>query len=132
MADLTRKILLVDDEKNMVALLRFELEQLHYQVSHAYNGEEGFQRYLEEKPHLIILDLHLPHLHGYEVCRRIRREKKDAHTPILILTARKEEMSGEVERIIGRVIGIQRYMTKPFEIEELLNQIDDLMNSRQT
>ncbi len=118
-----KKILVIDHEKDFVKLLQMELEQENYHVVYAYDGQEGFAKYLNEQPHLIILDLALPKLNGHEVCRKIRREKQDHQTPILMLTATKNE----VDRIIGSVIGAQRYMTKPFKIEDLLHEVGVLL-----
>lgn len=120
------KILIIDDEKDMVSLLRIELEQQNYIVLCAYDGLEGYDTFLKERPDLIILDLMLPKLNGYSVCRKIRNEEKNFQVPILMLTAKKEDE----DRIIGRVIGAQKYMTKPFEIQYLLKEIHGLLNQK--
>jgi CheY-like chemotaxis protein len=119
-----KKILIIDDEKEIVELLRIELEHENYQVITAHDGEEGLKKYFDEYPHLIILDLNMPKLNGYGVCRNIRWDKGDTKTPILMLTAKKED----ADRIIGRVMGAQEYMTKPFEIEKLLKEIERLLS----
>jgi DNA-binding response OmpR family regulator len=119
-----KKILIVEDEQNLVTLLKLELTHENYHVVSAADGEEGLKKYVLEKPHLIILDIGLPKLNGYEVCRKIRTEKKDEFTPILMLTAR----NGDVDRIVGRVIGAQKYITKPFLIEYLLQEVSILLN----
>lgn len=118
-----KKILIIDDEKDMVELLRIELEHENYSVISAYDGEEGLKKYHDEYPHLIILDLTLPKVNGFGVCRNIRWDKKDMKTPILMLTAKKED----ADRIIGRVMGAQAYMTKPFEIKDLLREVEILL-----
>lgn len=118
-----KKILVIDDEKDLVALLSFHLTQAGYEVVMAFDGEEGYQKYEQELPDLIILDLKMPKLNGFEVCRRIRREKKDLQVPILMLTA----LQDDADRLIGKVVGAQRYMTKPFKIEELLQEVEWLM-----
>ena len=122
-AQTKRKILIVEDETDMMTLLKVELESGNYDVICAIDGEEGYQQYLSEQPDMIILDIGLPKLNGYELCRKIRREKKDERIPILMLTAKAED----VDRIRGRVIGAQKYMTKPFEVEELLRQVKDML-----
>lgn len=119
-----KKILVVEDERGMAKLLKLELTQNGYDVVCAYDGESGFSKYMQERPDLIVLDIMLPRLNGYEVCRKIRREQGDASTPILMLTAKKED----VDRIVGGVVGAQKYLTKPFEAEHLLSEIKKLLD----
>ena len=117
------KILIIEDDKNIVDLLELELRK-QYRVISAYDGEAGLIKYFQEKPDLIILDIGLPKLNGYEVCRRIR-QKRDYRTLIVMLSARAQE----ADQIVGRVIGAQKYLTKPFEIDSLLNEITKLLQS---
>lgn len=118
-----KKILVVEDEAGMSKLLRLELTQNGYDVVCAHDGESGFAKYMAERPDLIVLDIMLPKMNGYEVCRRIRREQDDARTPIVMLTAKK----GDADRIVGGVVGAQRYLTKPFDAEHLLGEIAELL-----
>jgi|GEM_PF-641061 len=118
-----KRILVVDDEKDLVSLLSFHLTQAGYEVVMAFDGEEGYQKYHNQAPDLIILDLKMPKLNGFEVCRKIRREDKDTQIPILMLTA----LQDDADRLIGKVVGAQRYMTKPFKIEDLLKEVEWLM-----
>lgn len=115
-----KKVLIVDDEKDLVDLLSYELQRRDYDVISAYDGPSGYTKYLEEWPDLVILDITLPHLNGFEVCRKIRREKKDITTPIIMLTARAQEE----DKIVGGVMGAERYITKPFDTAHLLSEID--------
>lgn len=115
-----KKVLIIEDEKDMVELLSYELERRDYDVVSASDGQAGYAKYLEEWPDLIILDITLPHLNGFEVCRKIRREKKDVTTPIIMLTARAQEE----DKIVGGVMGAERYITKPFDTAHLLSEID--------
>lgn len=115
-----KKILIIEDEEDMVDLLTMELEHRQYEVISAADGETGFTKYLTEWPDLIILDVMLPKLNGYEVCRKIRRERKDNTTPIIMLTAK----AGEADKIVGSVVGAEKYITKPFDSEELLKEIE--------
>lgn len=119
-----KKILVVEDETVMANLLKVELTASGYDVICAGDGESGFAQYESEKPDLIILDIMLPKLNGYEVCRKIRREKEDNDTPIIMLTAK----SSDVDRVVGGVIGAHKYIPKPFEAEHLLREIDTLLN----
>jgi CheY-like chemotaxis protein len=118
-----KKILIMDDEEDMVRLLQIELEKENYDVIYAYDGEEGFEKYLRQRPNLIILDMSMPKMNGRAVCRKIRMEQGDDQTPIVMLTARGEE----ADRIIGRVAGAQKYITKPFDMQELLSTVEGLI-----
>jgi CheY-like chemotaxis protein len=119
----SKKILIMDDEPDMVRLLQIELEKENYDVICAFDGEEGFEKYLRLKPNLIILDMSMPKMNGRTVCRKIRMEQGDEKTPIVMLTARDEE----ADRIIGRVAGAQKYITKPFDMNDLLNTVEGLI-----
>lgn len=120
-----KRILIIDDEKDMVELLSDELERRNYDVVSAYDGREGYARYLEVWPDLIILDITLPHLNGFEVCRKIRREKKDVTTPIIMLTGRTREE----DKIVGGVMGAEKYITKPFDINHLFGEMDKFLGA---
>lgn len=123
-----KRILIVEDEVDMVRLLEIELVKENYHVICAFDGEDGFEKYLMERPDLVIVDIGIPKINGRQVCRKIRREQNDERTPILMLTARAED----VDRIIGRVIGVQKYVTKPFDTQELLRDIRELLNEGDT
>ncbi|MFA6315806.1 MAG: response regulator transcription factor [Elusimicrobiota bacterium] len=110
------KILIVEDEKTLVKVLRFNLERAGYRVASAHDGVEGLEAFFRFRPDLVILDLMLPKLDGFEFCKRVRR---DSRTPILMLTARKEE----VDRILGLELGADDYVTKPFSVREVLARI---------
>ncbi|MDP8266217.1 MAG: response regulator [Candidatus Aceula meridiana] len=120
---LKKKILIIDDEEDLVVLLKGELESAGYEIDFAFDGESGYEKYLKGKPSLIILDLKMPKLNGFAVCKKIRRENNDLETPILMLTAVQED----ADRLIGKVVGAERYITKPFSIEKLLNEIEWLV-----
>ena len=109
-------ILVVDDEAPIVDILKFNLEKSGYRVLAAYDGEEGYRLAVSEKPDLILLDVMLPKMDGFEVCRKIR----DKHsTPIIMLTARDEE----VDKVLGLELGADDYITKPFSVRELLARV---------
>jgi CheY-like chemotaxis protein len=118
-----KKILIVDDEPDMVRLLQIELEKESYDVILAYDGEEGYEKYMNEHPNLIILDMTMPKMNGRAVCRKIRMEQGDSETPIVMLTAKGDE----ADKIIGRVVGAQKYITKPFDMQELLTTVEGLL-----
>lgn len=110
------KILVVDDERSIVELVSFNLSKEGFQVVAAADGLEAVRLAREEKPDLIILDVMLPGLDGFEVCRILRKEMP---VPILMLTARKEE----VDRVVGLELGADDYVTKPFSPRELVARV---------
>lgn len=112
-----KKILIIEDEKDMVTGLKFNLEARDYAVIVAYDGEVGYQKALSEQPDLVILDLMLPKLNGYEVCKRLKKEVPSL--PIIMLTAKSQE----VEIVTGLELGADDYITKPFSVLELLARI---------
>lgn len=115
-----KKILLIDDEKNLCKLLSLFIEDWGFDIIVAHDGKDGLAKAKKESPDLIILDLMLPALPGEEVCRQIRKDEKIEKTPIIMLTAK----TADVDRVIGKVIGADCYLEKPFNIEELLKEIN--------
>ena len=113
---MNEKILLVEDEKTLAKALKFSLEKEGFTVYVAYDGEEALEAVNREEPQLVILDLMLPKIDGFEVCRTIRR---DSEVPIIMLTARDED----IDKILGLELGADDYMTKPFNTRELLSRI---------
>lgn len=111
-----KRVLLIEDEKNLVRFIQLELEHESFEVQTAYDGKTGLELALQDHWDLILLDIMLPELNGIEVCRRIRAAKK---TPILMLTAR----DSVIDRVSGLDSGADDYMPKPFAIEELLARI---------
>jgi len=107
------KVLLIEDEMQIVRLVRAYLEQAGFQVSVARDGEEGLRRVRQEQPDLVVLDLMLPKMDGLDVCRAIR---KSSNMPIIMLTARAEE----VDKLVGLELGADDYVTKPFSPRELV------------
>jgi DNA-binding response OmpR family regulator len=116
------KILVVEDDFDTSSILKKRLEKMRYVVIRASDGYEALYKYVKERPTLIILDVMLPKLNGYEVCREIRRGMNDMETPIIMMTAR----SGDYDRIRGMVVGATKYYTKPFELEKLMEEIKNL------
>jgi two-component system response regulator VicR len=112
-----KRILIIEDDVAILRGLKDNLEYESYEVLTAADGEEGYFLIKEKKPDLIILDLMLPKMNGYELCRKVRNE--GVTTPILMLTARSEEM----DRVHGLDLGADDYVTKPFSVPELLARI---------
>ena len=112
-----KTVLIVDDEKNIVDILKFNLEKEGFGTITAYDGEAALEQYAQSRPALILLDVMLPLIDGFEVCRRIR--KTDKITPIIMLTAREEE----TDKVFGLDLGADDYITKPFSLRELQARI---------
>jgi len=112
-------ILVVDDEEPIQELLRFNLEKEGYRVSVAKDGQEALKHVENDQPDLIVLDLMLPGMDGLEVCRKLRSNPKFQQIPIIMLTAKGEE----IDKVLGLEIGADDYMTKPFSPRELLARI---------
>lgn len=112
-----RKVLIIDDEKPIVEILGFNLKKEGYQTVEAFDGEQGLALALTEQPDLILLDIMLPKMDGFTVCRKIREHQ--ASTPILMLTAKEEE----VDKVLGLELGADDYITKPFSVRELMARV---------
>lgn len=118
-----KKILLIDDEKDLVETVSFRLESLGYTVIPAYEGQEGLDKARRENPDLIILDLMLPKLDGYKICRMLKFDEKYKHIPIIMFTARAQEQ----DKKMGEEVGADAYITKPFDSKTLLDEIARLL-----
>ena len=118
-------ILVVDDEPNIIELARLYLEQDGYRVEAAYDGRAALDRIKALSPALLILDLMLPEIDGWEVCRRVRAGTgvPDSNLPIIMLTARDED----VDKIVGLELGADDYMTKPFNPRELVARVKAIL-----
>lgn len=121
-------ILIIEDEKDIVNLLSYHFRQAGYNVSTALNGFEGLQKAKKEKPSIIILDLMLPELDGEDVCRALKADPLTKSIPILMLTAKSEE----VDRIIGFELGADDYVTKPFSPRELVLRVKAILRRRES
>jgi two-component system, OmpR family, alkaline phosphatase synthesis response regulator PhoP len=115
-----KMILVVDDEQNIVELIRLYLQNDGFKVSTAYSGAQALRLYKTVNPALVVLDLMLPEVDGWEVCRRIRRE---SDVPIIMLTAR----SDDVDKIVGLELGADDYLAKPFNPRELVARIKAIL-----
>lgn len=113
---MVKKILVVDDEKPIVDLISFNLKKEGHEVIEANDGEMGYNMALSEKPDLILLDVMLPKMDGFTVCRKLREK---ISTPIIMITAKEEE----VDKVLGLELGADDYMTKPFGIRELIARV---------
>lgn len=118
-----KKILVVDDEEHIQELIKFNLEKNSYQVITADNGKEAFEIAKEQQPDLVLLDLMIPGMDGLEVCKAIRREAAISNMPIIMITARGEEL----DKILGLELGADDYITKPFSVRELLARVKAIL-----
>jgi two-component system alkaline phosphatase synthesis response regulator PhoP len=118
------RILIVDDEPELVRIVRSYLEKAGFQVTAAYRGDEALQVFREARPDLVILDLNLPGMDGLDVAREIRRQ---GQTPILMLTARVEE----TDRLVGLELGADDYVVKPFSPREVVARVRAILRRSQ-
>ena len=112
-------VLVIDDERDLIELVRYNLEKEGFQVTSALDGEAGLSMALQNFPDVIVIDLMLPGIDGLEVCRRLRAEERTSHIPVIMLTAK----SSESDRIVGLELGADDYVTKPFSPRELAARI---------
>lgn len=113
---MSKLVLIVDDEKPIVDILKYNLKKEGYETIEAYDGAQAVEYALERKPDIILLDVMLPKMDGFEVCRKVREKMS---TPILMLTAREEE----VDKVLGLELGADDYITKPFSPRELMARV---------
>ncbi len=124
----SKKILIADDDPDVLRVLRSCLERKKcFQICLACDGEEALNLIYSDPPDLIILDLGLPKLSGKEVCKKIKMSEKFAHIPVIMLTGN----TADVDKVICKVVGANFYMTKPFELQELLKTIENILGSNQ-
>lgn len=118
-----KRVLVVDDEADLVELLECRLEDNDYNVSKAYDGLEALEKARKEKPDLVLLDLMLPKIDGYKVCKLLKADNLHANLPIILLSAKAQQEDIR----LGREAGADAYITKPFAPEELLGRIRQLI-----
>jgi CheY-like chemotaxis protein len=121
------KILVVDDEEHIVMILKDSLEFSGFQVVTAYNGQEALDRVPLDKPDLIILDIGMPKIDGWEVCRRLKLDEATKHIPIIILTAYTQTS----DQRKGAQLGADRFVTKPCDLTFLVEEINTLLAKKQ-
>ncbi|MGL5149252.1 MAG: winged helix-turn-helix domain-containing protein [Clostridium sp.] len=122
----SEKVLIVDDEEHIVELLKFNIENVGYEVITANNGIDAVKIAKEEKPGLILLDVMLPGMDGLDVCKEIRRNSETRNSLVIMLTAKGEE----VDKILGLELGADDYITKPFSIRELLARVKAVLRRK--
>lgn len=118
-----KKILLVDDSSTVLLMERMILQKSHYELLTARDGEEGVQKALSDKPDLILMDVVMPRMNGFEACRRLRADDETRHIPIIMVTTRGELKSVEA----GYESGCSEYVTKPINGLELLTKVKSVL-----
>jgi len=113
------EVLIIEDERDIVETLEYNLKKESYRVSRAYDGINGLKMAESKIPSLILLDLMLPGMSGLEICRRMKKNEKTASVPIIMLTAKGEES----DRVVGLELGADDYMVKPFSMKELMARV---------
>ena len=119
-----KTVLIADDEADIVETLAFMLEAQEFNVITANDGEAALMKAKEERPDLILLDVMMPKINGYKVCRLLKFDKQYSNIPILMLTARSQDE----DRAIGEETGADEYITKPFDIEEVVEKVKEYLN----
>lgn len=114
-----KKILIVDDEQDIVESLKFVFESYDYTCYCAYNGEDGLKLAREIMPDLIVLDVMMPRINGYKISRLLKFDSKYKNIPILMITARSQEE----DKLIGEETGADEYITKPFDLDEVVKTV---------
>ena len=121
---MSKSVLIVDDEPNIVLSLEYLMKKAGYVVHTASDGEEALIAVSQQLPNLILLDVMMPKLNGYEVCQKIRANQAYAGIKIIMITAKGRT----VEREKGLAMGVDEYMTKPFSIQELMDKVAAMLN----
>ena len=116
-------VLIIDDEPDLVELLKYNLAKEGYKVEFAFNGFDGLRASEVFKPDLLILDIMLPDINGYEVCKRMKRTANFSAVPVIFLSAKQEE----VDKVLGFESGAEDYITKPFSVAELLARVRTIL-----
>ena len=118
-----KKILIVDDEQDIVETLKFMLEAEGYECFCAYDGENGLNLAKEIIPDLMILDVMMPKINGYKISRLLKYDTKYKDIPIIMVTARSQEE----DKLIGQETGVNEYITKPFELDDIIKKVKEYL-----
>ena len=123
MKETSKKVLIVDDEPDIVETLKFVLETEGISCQTAFDGEEALNKVKAEMPDLIILDVMLPKINGYKICRLLKFDTKYKDIPILMVTARSQDE----DKAIGEETGADEYITKPFDIDDVVQKVKEYL-----
>ncbi len=120
-----KRILIVDDQKKLVELVRFKLEKEGFECLAASDGEEGLEMAKKENPDLILMDVMMPKINGFQVCRLLKSDENYKHIPIIMLSAKDQES----DKFWGKESGADDYMTKPFDLEKLFQKVHEYLET---
>ena len=116
---MSKKILVIDDETELLKALTIRLKTSGYEVITAQDGQEGLEKAKSSNPDLIVLDILMPKMDGYEVCRLLKFDEKYKSIPVIMLTAKAQD----IDKTMGKKVGVDDYITKPFETQDLVDKI---------
>lgn len=123
---MAQHLLIIEDDKNIQKFLYLNLTEAGFKVLQAFNGKEGLEKAVSQKPDLIILDINLPGLNGMDVCRELKGRESTKYIPIIMLTVRKDE----IDRVAGFEVGADDYVTKPFSPRELVLRVKAVLRRK--
>jgi len=116
---MSKKILVIDDETELLKAISIRLKASGYEVITAQDGQEGLEKAKSSNPDLIVLDILMPKMDGYEVCRLLKFDEKYKSIPVIMLTAKAQD----IDKTMGKKVGVDDYITKPFETQDLVDKI---------
>ena len=120
---MTKKLFIADDELDFLSTLKARLEFEGFVVATAVDGKEALRKIREEKPDLVLLDVMMPKMNGYQVCRELKRDSTTESIPVVMVTAKSQES----DRFWGKEVGADAYVTKPVDIDELIEKISGFL-----
>ncbi|MEW6040772.1 MAG: response regulator [Elusimicrobiota bacterium] len=120
---MTKKIVVIDDEEDYLNLVKTILEPLGYKIIFSSNGTDGLSKIKSDIPDLVILDVNMPEINGYQLCQQIRKTQDIKHIPIILLTVRRKED----DKVKGLELGADDYITKPFHPKELIARVETVL-----
>ena len=123
---MSKRILIIEDDRSTARLTEYTLQQAGYEATVSADGFDGLRRALSDYPDLVILDIMLPGLDGYEVCHRLRQKPETANTPVLMISAK----SRQEDKDVGLKVGADDYLTKPVDPAEILAKVETLLSRR--
>ena len=127
MADKIRKVVCIEDEMEMIELVKLILSRHNFEVTGAYGGKEGLERIREVKPDVVLLDLMMPEMDGWEVYQKMKASDDMKDIPVIVVTAKAQS----IDRVLGlHIARVQAYITKPFGKQELLDRVNALLKKR--
>lgn len=122
---MTQKILIVDDEKDLVEMIETQFQSLGYEIQKAYSGKEALEKIKQDLPNFIFLDIMMPGLNGYDVCKELKSDPHTKNIPVIMLSAKVQK----VDQLQGKESGADGYICKPFEFSDLIKTVEKFLPS---